>query len=199
MSTLETARLLLRPLRTDDLIAFAALNAHPAVAEALGSTPTRLESDAMAERYGAEMRREGWGLWALEVKGGAPFVGLCGLHHVPDDLPCAGSVEIGWRLHPDHWGHGYATEAARESLRHGFEAAGLDEIVSFTTTMNVRSQAVMQRIGLHHRADDDFDHPRFDTASPYCRHVLYRLARAEWPAAAGGPSVPVQPNTPLGR
>ncbi len=75
------------------------------------------------------------------------------------ELPFAPAVEIGWRLHPDYWGHGYATEAAAASLRFGFDEAGLDEIVAFTTTLNTRSQAVMARIGMERDLDGDFDHP----------------------------------------
>ena len=123
------------------------------------------------------MAREGWGLWAVEVAGGAPFVGMVGLHRVRPELPCAPAVEVGWRLHPDHWGHGYATEAAAASLRFGFDEAGLDEIVAFTTTLNTRSQAVMERIGMVHDPGGDFDHPRLPEGSPLRRHVLYRVTR----------------------
>jgi ribosomal-protein-alanine N-acetyltransferase len=150
------------------------LNAHPQVVEWLGSSPTRAQSEAMAARWSAELEQEGWGLWALEVVGGAPFVGVCGLHRTRPPIPCAPAVEVGWRLDPAHWGHGYATEAAAASLRHGFEVAGLPEIVSFTAVSNLRSQAVMQRIGLHRDPAADFDHPGQAEGSPLRRHVLYR-------------------------
>jgi RimJ/RimL family protein N-acetyltransferase len=104
-----------------------------------------------------------------------PFVGMVGLHRVSSALPCAPAVEVGWRLHPDHWGHGYATEAAAASLRFGFDHGGLDEIVAFTTTLNTRSQAVMERIGMVRDPDGDFDHPRQPEGSPLRRHVLYRV------------------------
>ncbi len=113
----------------------------------------------MVDRYTAEMDREGWGFWAVEVAGGAPFIGMVGLHRVRTDLPFAPAVEIGWRLHPDHWGHGYATEAAAASLAFGFDEGGLREIVAFTTTVNTRSQAVMERIGMTRDRGGDFDHP----------------------------------------
>ena len=87
----------------------------------------------------------------------------------------APAVEIAWRLHPDHWGHGYASEAALASLRHGFDVVGLDEIVAFTTTRNTRSQAVMVRIGMRRDVDGDFDHPSLPEGSPLRRHVLYRI------------------------
>ena len=99
---------------------------------------------------------------------------MVGLHRVPPELPCAPAVEVGWRLHPDHWGQGYATEAARASLDAGF-AAGVDEIVAFTTTSNTRSQAVMERIGMVRDPAGDFDHPSLPEGSPLRRHVLYRI------------------------
>jgi RimJ/RimL family protein N-acetyltransferase len=102
----------LRPFTEVDRAPFFELNTHPLVVESLGSAPTRAENDAMIERYGAELERESWGFWAVEVAGGASFVGMVGLHRVRPDLPCAPAVEVGWRLHPDHWGHGYATEGA---------------------------------------------------------------------------------------
>lgn len=180
---MRTARLVLRPFREEDHAPFAALNAHPRVAESLGSAPTRSESDAMVERFGTEMARQGWGFWAVEVSGGPPFVGMVGLHRVQAALPCAPAVEVGWRLHPDHWGHGYATEAAAAAVRFGFEQAGLEEIVAFTTTLNTRSQAVMERIGMVRDPAADFDHPAMPEGSPLRRHVLYRARRAR-PAPA---------------
>jgi ribosomal-protein-alanine N-acetyltransferase len=165
-----------------DRAPFFRLNTHPLVVASLGSSPTREESDALVDRFMEEMEREGWGPWAVEVSeaGGvvAAFVGMVGLHRVNPALPCAPAVEAAWRLHPDHWGHGYATEAAAASLDHGFGPAGLDEIIAFTTTRNVRSQAVMERIGMVHDPDGDFDHPRQPEGSPLRRHVLYR-SRAE--------------------
>jgi RimJ/RimL family protein N-acetyltransferase len=176
-TTIMTARLVLRPFTEVDLAPFFALNTHPQVVEALGSAPTRAESDAMVERYGAELDREGWGLWAVDAGAGI-FAGMVGLHRVRPELPCAPAVEVGWRLHPDHWGHGYASEAARAALDYGFERGGLDQIVAFTTTRNVRSQAVMERIGMRRDPEGDFDHPGLPAGSPLRRHVLYRISAA---------------------
>jgi RimJ/RimL family protein N-acetyltransferase len=174
-----TPRLVLRPFTDVDRAPFADLNAHPLVVESLGESQTRSESDALVDRFSEEMAREGWGLWAVEVAGGAPFVGMVGLHRVNPALPCAPAVEVGWRLHPDHWGHGYATEAATASLRFGFDDARLEEIVAFTTTLNVRSLAVMERIGMVHDPAGDFDHPRLPEGSPLRRHVLYRVTASQ--------------------
>ena len=170
--SIATPRLLLRPFTPEDLAPFAALNDHPLVVEWLGER-TRAESDALAERINAEIDREGWGLWAVAVVGGEPFIGMVGLHRVDPSFPFAPAVEIGWRLHPTHWGQGYAAEAAAASRDHGF-AGGLDEIVAFTATGNTRSQAVMRRIGMVRDPAADFDHPALPVDSPLRAHVLYR-------------------------
>jgi RimJ/RimL family protein N-acetyltransferase len=155
-------------------VPFAALNSHPLVVESLGSCPTRAESDAMVQRFIEEMDAEGWGLWAVQVTDGPSFVGMVGLHRVNPVLPCAPAVEIAWRLHPDHWGHGYASEGASAALGYGFTEGGLTEIVAFTTTLNLRSQAVMSRIGMMRDPEGDFDHPSVPEDSALRRHVLYR-------------------------
>jgi RimJ/RimL family protein N-acetyltransferase len=174
-----TARLVLRPFTDVDRAPFAQLNTHPLVVESLGSSPSGAESDAMVDHIQGEMGRDGWGLWAVEVADGGPFVGMVGLHRVRAELPFAPAVEVEWRLHPDHWGHRYATEAAGASLRFGFDEAGLAEIVAFTTTLNTRSQAVMARIGMVRDPGADFDHPRVPLGSPLRRHVLYRISAAQ--------------------
>ena len=170
---------MLRPFTDVDRTPFFELNTHPDVVASLGSAPTRAESDAMVERFNAELEREGWGLWAVEVAGGAPFVGMVGLHRMSASMPCAPAVEVGWRLHPDAWGHGYATEAASASLCHGFDEGGLEEIVAITTTLNTRSQEVMARIGMVRDVDGDFDHPSVPEGSPFRRHVLYRITASQ--------------------
>jgi 3-dehydroquinate dehydratase/shikimate dehydrogenase len=187
-TVVRTPRLVLRPFSDADREPFFALNTHPEVVASLGTTPTRSESDAMIDRYQAELAREGWSFWAVEVIDGASFVGMVGLHRLPVWIPAAPAVETGWRLHPDHWGHGYATEAATASLRFGFDQAGLDEIVAYTTTLNTRSQAVMERIGMVRDPNADFDHPRVPEG-PLRRHVLYRVSSEGW-AVTGSQSPP---------
>jgi RimJ/RimL family protein N-acetyltransferase len=184
-----TARLVLRPFTDMDREPFFELNTHPLVVESLGSSPTRAENDAMVSRYSEEMAREGWGFWAAAFPGGSPFVGVVGLHRVNPALPCAPDVEVGWRLHPDHWGRGYATEAAAASLDFGFNEAGLDEIVSFTAAVNTRSQAVMERIGMTRDRNGDFDHPVLPEGSPLRSHVLYRIGAPAHASSQVGPSV----------
>jgi RimJ/RimL family protein N-acetyltransferase len=118
---------------------------------------------------------------------------MVGLHRVRPEIPCAPAVEIGWRLHPDFWSRGFATEAASAALQFGFEEAGLTEIVAFTTTMNTRSQAVMMRIGMVRDVEADFDHPSLPEGSPLRRHVLYRATAGGEPVGGSQSSPTVTP------
>ena len=176
---LRTPRLLLRRWREADRAPFAALNADPRVTEFLGAL-TREESDAFAGRIEDYLERRGFGLWAVEVPGVAPFVGFVGLavpHYEAAFTPC---VEVGWRLASEHWGRGYATEGARAALAFGFEELGLAEIVSYTVPANLRSRRVMEKLGMIRNPEEDFDHPHLPEGHPLQRHVLYRLARTAW-------------------
>jgi RimJ/RimL family protein N-acetyltransferase len=183
MKAIETERLLLRPWRDADLDAFAELNGDLRVMEHFPSTSSREQSKASMAAIRGHFDQYGYGFWAVEVKGGDPFIGFVGLGVVSFDAHFAPAVEIGWRLAHARWGQGYASEAARASLRFGFLELGLDEIVSFTVTANHRSRAVMERIGMHRAAVDDFDHPRIPEGNPLRRHLLYRLRRPEWASA----------------
>ena len=174
---IETERLRLRQWRDDDRPALAALNADPVVRRWFTGTLTREESNAQFERLRAHVDRHKFGFWALEIRGVEPCIGFVGLQHVTFDAPFAPAVETGWRLAARWWGRGYATEAARACLAHGFGALGLSEIVAFTAPENIASRRVMERIGMTHDPDDDFDHPAIPPGHPMRRHVLYRVGR----------------------
>ncbi|GIH71493.1 GNAT family N-acetyltransferase [Sphaerimonospora thailandensis] len=169
LTAIRTERLLLRRWRDGDREPFATLNAGPAVMEHFPAPLTREESDALADHIESGFEQRGFGLWAVEADG--QFIGFTGLS-VPRFTPC---VEIGWRLARSTWGHGYATEAALAVLADGFGRVGLTEIVSFTAVPNLRSQAVMRRIGMTRDPEEDFDHPALPKGSPLRRHVLYRI------------------------
>jgi ribosomal-protein-alanine N-acetyltransferase len=177
---LRTERLLLRRWRESDRQPFAALNADPAVMEHFPAPLTRAESDAMVDRIEAAFERDGYGLWAVEPLETGRFVGFVGLNRVPYETPFTPAVEVGWRLAREAWGRGYASEAARAALGFAFTALGLDEIVSFTVPANLRSRAVMERIGMTRDVAGDFDHPRIAAGHRLRRHVLYRLSKADW-------------------
>jgi RimJ/RimL family protein N-acetyltransferase len=173
--TLSSRRLRLRPWRDEDRDAFAAINADPRVMQYFRNPLGRVESDAMADRIEDHFREHGFGLWAVEVPGIAPFIGFTGLAIARFSAPFTPCVEAGWRLAFEHWGHGYATEAARLALRYGFATLALAEIVSFTSATNHRSRAVMERIGMRRDVAGDFDYPSLPEGHPLRRHVLYRI------------------------
>jgi RimJ/RimL family protein N-acetyltransferase len=180
---IRTERLCLRRWRPEDLAPFAELNADPVVMEFFPSSLSAAESDGFAARVDAEFDERGYGLFAVEVVGTRGFVGFVGLHAFTLEesapLPFAPGVEVGWRLHRNAWGRGYASEAAVACLAFGFEEIGLDEIVSFTSVINERSQQVMRKIGMRRDPGDDFDHPRVPEGSPLRAHVLYRSRRPD--------------------
>jgi RimJ/RimL family protein N-acetyltransferase len=177
---LRTDRLVLRRWRAADRKPFAALNADPEVMAHLAGPLTRPQSDSLIEWIENEFDQRGFGLWALEVAQTGQFIGFTGLSVPRFEAPFTPAVEIGWRLSRLSWGNGYATEAAGRALAFAFESAGLTEVVSFTSRTNLRSQAVMKRIGMIHDAAGDFDRPGLVAGHPLRPHVLWRITAVHW-------------------
>ena len=173
---LRTERLLLRRWRDTDREPFARMNADPEVMRHFVGPLTREQSDGFAGRIERQFEERGYGPWAVEIPGEAAFIGYVGLLYHTFPAHFTPAVEIGWRLDRPFWGRGYATEAARATLADGFGRAVLQEIVSFTSTLNLQSIAVMKRIGMTHNPADDFDHPNVPEGNPLRRHVLYRIS-----------------------
>jgi RimJ/RimL family protein N-acetyltransferase len=180
----HTARLVLRRWRDEDRDPFARLNADPVVMEHFPAPLSREESDDFVERIEAGFRERGYGLWAAEVPGVAPFIGFVGLNWATFDAPFTPALEVGWRLDRPYWGQGYATEGARAALTFAFDELAVEEVVSFTTVRNDRSRRVMERLGLRHDPQDDFEHPNMPERDPIRPHVLYRIDRSAWESTA---------------
>lgn len=175
----ETQRLLLRQWRAADRDPFAALNADPVVMAHFPAPLTREESNSLADRCEHLIDERRWGAWATEVKATGEFIGFVGLHIPQADLPISPCVEILWRLAQAHWRQGFATEAARGALHIGFEELRLPEIVSFTVPSNIRSRAVMERLGMQMDAAT-FEHPGVPDGHVLRTHCNYRLSRNSW-------------------
>ncbi len=181
---IRTERVLLRAWRDVDRIPYAALNRDEAVMEHFPSPLTGEQSDAMVDRMSEMLDERGWGLWAAERLDTQQFIGFVGLSeptwHVDGLTPC---IEIGWRLGHQHWGHGFAPEAASAVLERAFGhlAVPNDEVVSFTTTKNLNSQRVMQKIGMRLDPSRAFDHPMTPGWHGQ-RHVVYCIDRRTWAA-----------------
>lgn len=173
---LTTPRLILRTFRRDDLPLYAELNADPEVVEFLGGAPlSRQYSDEIAEWAQELYETERIGLLAVERREDNTFLGMCGVHHqesYPDEL------EVGWRLARQHWGNGYATEAATAWLDYAFGPLDAPRVISTTDRPNVRSLAVMQRLGMtfDHEAEIQDDGVTFQA-------VIYSITANTWRAA----------------
>ncbi|MFE5946452.1 GNAT family N-acetyltransferase [Streptomyces sp. NPDC056480] len=177
MPELRTERLVLRSWRDSDRAPWAAMNADPDVREHLGELLTREQSDAVLSGMRADFQERGFGWWALESRATGEFIGRAGLDVVGPDMPFPG-VDVGWRLTRSAWGNGYATEAALACLAFAFETLGLQEVIATTTVRNLRSQAVMRRIGMTRNPADDFEDPSVPEG-PLRPCVLYRISRAD--------------------
>ncbi|REK89277.1 N-acetyltransferase [Streptomyces inhibens] len=173
MAELRTARLVLRGWREADLEPWAAMNADPEVRAYFPDVLTREQSEASVAAFQADLDERGWGWWAVEVLATGEFIGFTGLDPVDEDMPFTG-VEAGWRLARPAWGYGYATEAATAALAFGFASLELPEILAVTAATNLRSQAVMRRIGMTYDPADDFDDPTVPDG-PLRRSVVYRM------------------------
>ncbi len=162
---LLTERLVVRSWRPDDQDDVAAaydLYRRPEVVRWLGAVPT---PDRSAEDSRARLERwtrasaeapPGLGLWAMTLREDDRPIGTVVLKHLPDaDGVPTHDVEVGWHLHPDQWGHGYATEAARALVEDGFTARGLDEIHAVAWLGNTPSFGVMERLGMTRHGPTD--------------------------------------------
>jgi RimJ/RimL family protein N-acetyltransferase len=185
-ATLSSVRIRLRQWREEDRDAFAAMNSDARVMQFFPGRLSRAESDAMADRIQEHFSQHNFGLWAIEVPHIARFIGFTGLAVPGFTAPFTPCVEVGWRLAFEHWGRGYATEAARLALDYGFGTLALSAVVSFTAVANHRSRAVMERLGMRSNPMENFDHPALPEGHSLRRHVLYRLGRAAYIAARDG-------------
>jgi len=172
----QTQRLILRRWRESDKPAFAKLNADSRVMEFFPTIYTEERSNWMVDECNRRLDRDGFTFWAVERKDLNVFIGFVGLNTFEADLPFCPCVEIGWRLAFEHWGYGFATEAAKLCLSLGFIQFSLEEIVSFTTLKNMPSRQVMEKIGMVN-TEKNFLHPSVDSKSGLQEHCLYHVIK----------------------
>ncbi|MCB0411830.1 MAG: GNAT family N-acetyltransferase, partial [Bdellovibrionales bacterium] len=176
----ESERLLFRQWQELDRDVFYELNSDSTVMKFFPKPLTRDESDDLIDRTIDIISKSGWGWFAVELKDSKQFIGFIGLAvplYETHFTPC---MEIGWRLHQNFWKKGFATEGAKAVLRFAFENLGKEEIVSFTSKLNLPSVAVMERIGMKRDFGGDFDHPRVEPGHPLRPHLLYRINSDDW-------------------
>lgn len=184
MTPLRTDRLILRNWQNRDRDLFHRINSDERVMEFFPFRRDRAQADAVMDKMRADITEHGYGWTPAEIAATGECIGFVGLNiaELEPALP-AGMMEIGWRLAPEFWGNGYVTEAAKAWLDFAFERLGREEIVSFAVWNNVRSTAVMERLGMRPDPSGDFDHPNVpDTHQHLRRHALYRLTHEEWQA-----------------
>lgn len=164
---IETERLILRRWREDDRPAFHAICADPQVMDWLGGVLTPEEADQRLARVEETFDRLGYGRFCVERRVDERVLGWCGVMPAHESQPIAGTPEIGWRLIPEAWGQGYATEAAAAVLADAFHRLGLPEVWAYTSPHNLKSQAVMVRLGLTRREGLDFENPNAPAEDPF--------------------------------
>lgn len=142
---LETARLRLRPFVEADWPAYAAMCADAEVMRHIGSGVVQSKEDAWRSiaMFLGHWTLRGYGMYALELRDGGALLGRVGFHE-PAGWP---GFELGWLLAREHWGNGYAREAATAALRHAFDQMGRERVISLIRPDNLRSIAVAEAIG----------------------------------------------------
>jgi RimJ/RimL family protein N-acetyltransferase len=182
MLPLETERLVIRPFEEPDRALFHEINSDETVMEFYPYRRTRTQSNELFDKGRVGLAQTGYGYTAVEIKATGECIGYCNLA-MPDleTVFPAQTVEIGWRTASRYWGNGYTTEAAKALLADGFTRRGLEQIVSFAVPANLRSLAVMQRLGMVRDPCSDFDHPRIGRDYAHLRrHVVYRSPKSQW-------------------
>ena len=184
---LETSRLTLRRWQEADRVPFAAMNADPVVMHFFAAPFTREQSDEAIDRYLAAFDREGFSFFAATLRDTGAFAGTIGLQTMRDVVPNLPqpAVEIGWRLTEAAQGLGLATEGALAILDFAFRQLGLAEVVAITAIPNQASRHVMEKLGMTHRPELDFNHPRVPAGHQYERHTLYSLRNPNTRTAEG--------------
>lgn len=182
MKPILTSRLVIRNWKEEDRAVFHRINSDERVMEFFALKRDREASDRLMDEVRAGIDDRGYGFSAIEIRQTGACIGFTGLNdtaRIP--LMPEGTIEIGWRIVPEFWGKGLVTEAAEAWLEHGFETLGLKEIVSFAVWNNVRSIAVMKRIGMSAAPERDFDHPLVPDTHPHLkRHAFYRITDEAW-------------------
>ncbi len=178
--SIKTHRLIIRPWRDQDLEPFSAMNQDKEVMRFTPGLLTIEESNNQIAARRKEFENLGFCLWACELKSTGEFIGSVGLTIHDFKAHFTPAVGVGWKLVRNHWGKGYAIEAAAFVLQWAFSKQKLPEIVSITSLLNKKSIRIMEKLGMTHESKDDFYHPRVSKEHFFSRQVLYRMTLSQW-------------------
>ena len=172
MYLLQTERLGLRNWQHSDMDVFAEMNADKEVMAFFPNMLSNEESLASAERFMEHFEKYGFTYFASETISDQQFIGFIGLMHQTYESPFTPCVDIGWRLRRTAWGKGFATEGAGACLNFAFSKIGLQEVIAVAPKLNVRSENVMQKIGMVKVGE--FNHPKIKETSPLAICNVYK-------------------------
>lgn len=178
---IATERLSLRAWERRDRPAYHAMKSDPLVMATLGPLQSRAESDATLDRWIARQAEWGHSFLAMERRSDGVFLGYCGLIFPPAGTPVEGELEIGWGLGSQHWGQGYAREAAQATLDWAWANTNHARVVAITTPGNRASWGLMERLGMTRLSDADFLHPQLAEGDPLRPHISYAIDRPTAP------------------
>lgn len=168
-------RLGFREWQDDDIPLMAAINADEKVMEFFSGVKSYKETEEFVKRMQKQFIQKGYCYFAVEELESVEFIGFIGISEqtfVADFTPC---TDIGWRLHSDKWGKGYATEGAKRCLEYGFEQPGLERIYAIAPKINARSERIMNKTGM--RKVKEFMHPLLANNERLKECVLYEITR----------------------
>jgi ribosomal-protein-alanine N-acetyltransferase len=168
---IDTKRLGLRKWLESDIKSFVEMNQDADVMKYYPKMLTEQETLEMVERIRLHWEKNNYGLYAVELKSTSEFLGYTGFSVPTFESYFTPCIEIGWRFKKEFWHRGFATEAALACLEYGFQVLQFHQIVSFTAAVNVKSERVMQRIGMNYAGT--FHHPKIPRDHILSRHVLY--------------------------
>lgn len=173
---ITTERLILRLPEPRDRAALGAMFADPLVMAELGPVKDDAATDAALAKHDG-YRHEGLGFWVVERRSDGAMLGFCGLKRGDAHNPIAGEIEAGWIIDRPHWRQGYALEAMVAAFEWCWANFDAPRIVAITSAINIRSQRMMERLGMHRLADGDFDHVLMTPDDPLRPIVTFAIDR----------------------
>lgn len=169
----KSSRLGFRQWSDKDLPNLIKMNANPKVMQFFPKLYSSEESQIQFKRFKDQFQKNGYCFYPVDELKSGKFIGFIGLsetNFTADFTPC---IEIGWRLLPQFWNKGFATEGAKRCIVHAFEVLDIEELYAFTAKINVPSENVMKKIGM--KCIEEFNHPKLESGHPLEEHILYYL------------------------